>query len=253
MNILKASIIFILLFISTSSAFAVDERYRDKVQTIIDLFSDGNKEGLSKLIKYPLERQAPISSVKNAKEMVERFDDVFDQEFVSMITSSTPDEWSLMGWRGVMFKSGLLWMDLDGTIWSVTYQSQIEEQIKDNLILSKKQTLHKSVKQFSKPVLEWKTSKFHIRVDDLGRYNYRYAVWPIGVPHSNKPDLVLEHGELEFDGSGGNRSYTFTNGKYKYKCFVWALGTSTSPPGILEVFRGDELLLSDHVVEVVHN
>lgn len=160
-------------------------------------------------------------------------------------------DWRQMGWRGTMFSNGKLWLDSNGKIKAINYHTAKEKAFEQSLIEKQRQTLHSSISDYKKAILEWKTAKFHIRIDDLGDYNYRYTSWSINKKTNDKPDLVLFNGEMAFEGSGGNHHYSFTNGKYTYRCYVSLLGNSKSAPGTLDVFKGKEHLLSDDVLEVI--
>ncbi|BDF93425.1 hypothetical protein KAN5_02630 [Pseudoalteromonas sp. KAN5] len=130
----------------------------------------------------------------------------------------------------------------------VNYQTAKEQQLAKRLIAADKQALHPSLNNFDKPVLKWQTAKYRMRIDDLGDNNYRYASWHIDKKTSDKPDSVLFNGEMNFEGSGGNHSYTFKNGRYRYVLQVSVIGCENSPPGWLEVYKDDELLLSEDVI-----
>jgi hypothetical protein len=150
-----------------------------------------------------------------------------------------------------MFINGKLWLDSDGKIKAINYQTSKEKMYRSSLIEKQTQTLHPSIREYEEPVLEWKTAKFHIRIDDLGNDNYRYAPWSVEKKTSEIPDLVLSKGKLVFEGSGGNHHYSFTSGKYIYRCYVSVIGTSQSAPGILSVYKGTEQLLSENVIKVI--
>lgn len=107
----------------------------------------------------------------------------------------------------------------------------------------KKINLHKSIVNFKSPVFEAFTSKFHIIVDALDNKLYRYIAWSIDKKTSEKPNIILSNGKVEYQGSGGNHSYTFTNGNYKYICKITKLAEN-SIPGYLEVYESEKLLLN---------
>ena len=246
------NLILVLSILFTSTSFAVDKKYHEDISLIKSAFKQQDKKAIATFISYPLGREFPIPAIKNEAELVNRFDEVFDKKFIELIANSDLDkDWSMMGWRGIMFSSGKLWLDSDNKIRAITYQSSKEKEIKASLIEKQKQTLHQSLRVYKKPILEWKTSKFHIRIDDLGDYNYRYSSWSIDKQTRDKPDLILENGKMVFEGSGGNHHYSFSNGKYIYRCYVSVLGNSKSAPGILDVFKDKEHILSDDVIEVL--
>ena len=64
--------------------------------------------------------------------------------------------------------------------------------------------------------------------------------------------VALINGGITFEGSGGNHHYTFKNGRYSYVLQVTVIGCDTSPPGWLEVYKDDKLLLSDAVISAVN-
>lgn len=191
----------------------------------------------------------PIPDIKDEAELINRFDEVFNDELTAVIASSNIDtDWDSVGWRGIMLNNGVMWVDTDGKIIAVNTQNAKEQALAKSLIKQGKQSLHASINTFEKPVLDWKTANYHIRVDDLGDHNFRYAVWGIDKKPSDKPDMVLLNGDITFEGSSGNHNYTFKNGRYSYVLQVTIIGCDTSPPGWLEVYKGDELLLAEDVI-----
>jgi hypothetical protein len=222
------------------------------VLPIVNAFKDEDKKIIASSIQYPLKRETPIPPINNEQEMLMRFDEVFDEAIVQRIIESDPsNDWSKLGWRGIMFMHGDLWLNSEGTIISVNYQSAQEKSIKAQLIEQQKNVLHTSIAVFKSPVLEWETKKFRVRIDLMKDDSYRYAVWKVAASSSSKPDLILLNGEISFDGSGGNHSYVFLNGHYTYECAVTVLGTDLSPPGVLSVYKGDGLILQQPVLKVV--
>lgn len=243
---------YILLCLSllfASHTFALEQQYHQNISPIIAAFKADDKAVVAALVSYPLKRSYPVPAINNEAELVERFDDVFDETLIKQIADSDIDtDWDKVGWRGIMLNSGLVWVDTDGKIIGVNYQTAKEQLLVKNLIAADKQALHPSLNNFDKPVLKWQTTKYRMRIDDLGDNNYRYASWHIDKKTSDKPDSVLFNGEMNFEGSGGNHSYTFKNGRYRYVLQVSVIGCENSPPGRLEVYKDDELLLSEDVI-----
>ena len=113
--------------------------------------------------------------------------------------------------------------------------------------------LHSSLYGIHIPVLQWVTENFIVRIDDMGRARYRYASGNSDEDQSDEPSLVLTNGVLFWDGSGGNHHYEFHNDIYTYECHVVYLGSDESPPGYLCVYRDDEQILNERVVEVIYH
>ncbi|WMS93768.1 hypothetical protein RB215_10880 [Pseudoalteromonas sp. HL-AS2] len=228
---------------------SLEQKYHEFTLPVIAAFEGDDKAAITSLVYYPLKRRYPIPDIKDEAELINRFDEVFDDELTAVIASSNIDtDWDSVGWRGIMLNNGVMWVDTAGKIIAVNTQNAKEQALAKSLIKQGKQSLHASINTFEKPVLDWKTANYHIRVDDLGDHNFRYAVWGIDKKPSDKPDMVLLNGDITFEGSGGNHNYTFKNGRYSYVLQVTIIGCDTSPPGWLEVYKGDELLLAEDVI-----
>ena len=242
-------ILFCLTLFFTSNTFALEQIYHESVLPVIAAFKAHDKTAIAAHIRYPLKRQYPLPDIKNEAEFITRFDEVFDDELVAVIGSSNINtDWDSVGWRGIMLNNGVVWVDKDGKIISVNTQNATEQVRVEKLIAQDKQSLHSSIKTFQKPILDWDTAKYRVRVDDLGDGNFRYVSWSIDKSPSDKPDIVLINGDITFEGSGGNHHYTFKNGRYSYILHVTVIGCDTSPPGWLEVYKNDKQLLFEDVV-----
>ncbi|WP_418608578.1 hypothetical protein ACNSN2_03480 [Pseudoalteromonas sp. US3C1013] len=246
-------VILSLAFLFNMQSFALDQKYHESVLPVIAAFKAHDKTAIAAHIRYPLKRQYPLPDIKNEAEFINRFDEVFDDELVAVIGSSNINtDWDSVGWRGIMLNNGVMWVDTDGKVIAVNTQNSTEQAHAEKLIAQNKQSLHSSIKTFQKPILDWDTAKYRVRVDDLGDGNFRYASWSIDKSPSDKPDIVLINGDITFEGSGGNHHYTFKNGRYSYVLQVTVIGCDTSPPGWLEVYKDEKLLLSDAVISAVN-
>lgn len=244
---MKKILVAFMLLISVTYATAQDsltKEYREVIVEFINYFKKNDRQKLATLVAYPLEREYPIPSIKNKEEFLKRFDEVFDSKLITMIVNSnTSKDWSVVGWRGVMFQLGDIWLDEDGNCISVNYQSDAEVKIKTELIAKDKQNLHNSLSDFRRPVCVLETKKYRIRIDELSQGKYRYASWKINARISEKPDMIVQNGEYVPEGSGGNHHYTFKNGKYTYECGVVIIGEDDSAPAYLTIYKdGKEIL-----------
>ncbi|SFT82295.1 hypothetical protein SAMN04487870_1925 [Pseudoalteromonas sp. DSM 26666] len=243
---------YLLLFLSllfTSNIFALEQKYHKNVLPVIAAFKAHDKTAIAAHIRYPLKRRYSLPDIKNEAEFITRFDEVFDEELVTIIGSSNINtDWNKVGWRGIMLNNGVMWVDTDGKVIAVNTQNTTEQAHAEKLIAQDKQSLHSSIKTFQKPILDWKTANYRVRIDNLGDGNFRYASWNMDKSPRDRPDIVLIHGEITFSGSGGNHSYTFKNGRYSYILHVTVIGCDTSPPGWLEVYKNDKQLLFEDVV-----
>ncbi len=237
-------ICFNLTFVSAQGMTIKNQKI---VQSFIETIKTKNKEKICSLVRYPLTREYPIPEVKNKNELLKRFDEVFDTQLLTLIVKSKiKTDWSEVGWRGIMLLDGEVWLDFDGKLIGVNYQSQFEKKKKEELITIQKNSLHKSLQNFVRPVCILETSKYSIRIDDMGHDKYRYASWRLQQKMSEKPEMLLLNGKVEFDGSGGNHSYIFKSGEYTYECGIVEMGDDGVPPAYLTVSKGEKEILSQN-------
>lgn len=212
----------------------------------IDLFKQKNAEKISDIISYPLHREHPIPEIKNKQEFIKRFSEVFDNVIIEKIANSKMEQWSEMGWRGIMLDDGLVWMgNSDGIITAVNYQSDYEKKLINDLIAAQKGKLYPTLKTFKSPTYKIKTKNYLIRIDELTNNKYRYASWKITETESSKPDIIIENGELKSEGSGGNHVITFVKENYTYKIYRNIIGEKNSPDINLEIEKDGKIILTE--------
>lgn len=241
------SFIFICLNLTFVSGKDLSIQNQKIIQNFIEAIKSKNKDKIASLANYPLIREYPIAKVKNKKELVKRFDEIFDTKLTTLITKSkVKSDWSEMGWHGIMLLDGVVWLDYKGKLIAVNYQSQFEKKNMEDLITIQKKSLHESLRNFIKPICILETSKYRIRIDDMGHEKYRYASWSLQQNISEKPEIIILNGKVQFDGSGGNHSYIFKADEYTYECGIVELGDDDSPPAYLTVKKGEKEILSQN-------
>ncbi len=216
----------------------------ERVKTIIALFKENNIDKISNQINYPLYRKYPIPPIKDKEAFKQRFNEVFDTVLINKIANSQLEQWSAMGWQGVMLDNGIVWLGYtDAVITAVNYQSDLEKKLREALIIKDKENLHPSLKTLVSPTYKIQTKKYHIRIDELTNYKYRYASWKMGEKESSKPDIILTDGEKVFEGSGGNHVFTFVNEHYTYKVYRTMVENPKMPEIRLYIIKdGKEIL-----------
>ena len=203
----------VALFFSAfpAKAYCLNQDNYELVKEFKVAFLKGDKREISQFFKFPIAREKPIRSIRTSEELTERFDEVFDQHLRDVINNSDiHEDWEEVGWRGIMLNSGMLWMDYDGKIMAINYQSKAEKALKNKLLLTEKKELHESIRVFKKPALDWQTKRFRVRIDEIDDHKYRYASWSKDKSPLTEPDLVLTDGEWAPDGNGGNHYYLVT-------------------------------------------
>lgn len=246
---MKATFIIISILVATATIALgqnseLNKEQAQSIQRLINSFKTKNKNKLADLIHYPLNRKYPLKDVKDKNDFIKRFDDIFDKGFIDRVSKSKIIDWSEVGWRGIMLDDGTLWIDDDGKIVSVNYQSAKEKQLIANAIQADKNQLPKSLQEFDKPLYLIFTKNYKIRIDEKSDGIYRYAAWKI-KNKKNEPDIVIENGVLEFQGSGGNHTITFNNNGYTYTVSINELDSIDTPDAILEVSNQEKTLLTE--------
>jgi len=226
----------------------------DDLKTVSDFIDCIKYKEMDKLItkiSFPFRREYPIPEIKNKKEFLKRYTEVFDDSLTKIIINSKPSkDWAEMGWRGIMLLNGELWLDYDGRLIGINYHSKAERKKRDSLIKSERDNLYDSLKEFEEPVCILETAKYRIRIDDLGDGNYRYASWPLKNKMNEKPDIIIKKGEVIFEDSGGDHKYKFKNGDYIYECEIVVIGEANSPPAIFKIYKGPKEILHQNAISL---
>lgn len=233
-------IVALLLTLNVAMAFGrqLSNENQKLVLDFIKNVKNNNIEALSNKIAYPFRRGYPIKAIENKQEFVGRYKEVFDDSLVKMITTSDiTKDWSEMGWRGIMLRNGELWLDVDGRLRGVNYQSAFEKKRQVELIEAEKKTLHESIRDFEQPCYVLETNEYRVRIDQLSFGDYRFAMWPINSKMSEKPLKVIYKGNLVHEGSGGNHHYDFYDWETVYVCYINVLGNDETPPAELTIFK----------------
>ncbi|UIR57101.1 hypothetical protein LZQ00_04630 [Sphingobacterium sp. SRCM116780] len=245
---MKFKLFLFLLFFSKigySQSEKLDEYKVANIKNVIALFKQKDSSKISNIISFPLRREYPIPNIKDKNEFKQRFSEVFDSILIEKIAHSKIEQWSEVGWRGIMLDDGVIWITSDkGKITAVNYQSDFEKKLRKDLVA--KENLHPSLKTFKNPIYSIKTKKFLIRIDELANHTYRYASWKIDEKESSKPDMILNNGEFIFQGSGGNHVITFSNKNYKYKVYRNMIGEDHAADITLVVEKDGQVILTEN-------
>jgi hypothetical protein len=242
-KLIATSLLTLNLYLLFGQQMSIDNR--KVIIDFINCIKNKDKDELSIRILFPLGREYPIPDIKNKEEFLKRYAEVFDDSLTKMIVNSNLNtDWKVVGYRGKMLFNGILWLDYDGGLSGVNYQSKFERNEVYELNKIEKRGLYKSINEFKESICILETTKYRIRIDDLGGGNYRYVSWPLNSKMSDRPEMVLENGHYVPEGSGGNYSYKFKNAEYTYECSMIIMGEDNSPPAFLTIYKGDSVILS---------
>ena len=238
---------------SQRSAQAADDEYdsKENVEKAVKKFTASlkDKKLLAKQIHYPLKRAYPIKAIENEKEFLARYDELFDDELMAKLKKSQTYNWDSNARNGIWFQEVTsLVLNYKGKLCFLR-KSATEKKMQKALINHQKLNLHKSLKEFYFPVLDWKTKSHRIRIDLLNNGIFRYAAWPADAEFSSEPDLILVEGMITKLGTCGNHQYEFKNGDYRYIIYVSIVGEPGSGPGNLMVYKGEKNILNASVIK----
>ncbi|RZK79625.1 MAG: hypothetical protein EOO92_08945 [Pedobacter sp.] len=237
----------LIILFSTCLAFSqqLDIKYHKAVSDFITSVKSNQSQTIANKIKFPLKREYPLPSIKDRNDFIKRYKELFDDQLLILITKSdVKTDWSAMGWRGIMLPNGSVWLDYDGKLIAINYQTNAEKLKRIKLINADKLILYISLRQFKNPILQMRTNKFKVRIDELANGSYRYASWPLKEVMSSKPSLIIHNGKYIPEGSGGNYSFKFLSGNYRYECNINAIGEEDAPDAGLTIYKDGKEILS---------
>ncbi len=241
---MKKGIIVLMVFYSLgvpAMAQQWDDSNTAAVQQFIYAIKDNDTNYLKQAVRYPLERSYPLIDIQDTLAFTEQYAALFDKALKESIASSSiEDDWAIVGYQGIMFDRGTLWLDEQGKLIRLNNETALEKEQRQQWIDRDKLQRHASVNDYESPVLLLRTAKFDVRIDATTDGNYRYASWPAQTDKGQAPDLILSNGQYVREGTGGNHSYVFKNGAYTYLCGIHRLGTSNTPPASLTVYKNDQ-------------
>lgn len=244
----------LLLYISNLCvAQELKQEYQVLVKEFIEFVKVDNIDSLKTRILYPINRDYPLSDIKNEKEFNDLYNLIFDEDLKNeIIKSNSATDWSSVGWRGIMLNNGTLWLDYDGKLISINYHSKNEKDERIKLIKKDKELIHEKIKNYQTPILIATTDRFKIRIDELENEKFRYVSWSVNSEMSVKPDLILTSGKLIRQGNGGNHFYEFINGNYRYELHVNVISSPDASPAELIVYKDDVELISQSVKTLIN-
>ncbi|MFM2037187.1 MAG: hypothetical protein RL432_126 [Bacteroidota bacterium] len=223
---------------------SISKEQEREILHLIQLFESQDTNGIVDRVAYPFDRDYPIPAIENKEQMRARFSEVFDEKLMEEIASSNADDWSTVGWRGIMLDQGIVWLSDDASLISgINYQTLKEKAYQKQLIADQKAHVHESIAMFERPELLSITDRFLVRIDQMPDHSFRYASWKKGKSQTEQPDLVLTDGTVESSGTGGNHVFSFKTGIYTYNVYRNLLGEGDYSEINLEVLKsGDKIL-----------
>lgn len=178
------------------------------IDEIIRCIVNNDAQDLAALTQYPICRKYPLKDIENAEQMITYFDTLFDDSIKTLLSQASTSDWEEVGWRGYMFRNGLLWVSDTGLI-SINYESNKEKALRKMLIEREKNSLGYNIKEVGwEPECCYKDmdNGSVIRIDKKEDC-YRMSIYRL------KEQILCLYGIREIMGSLGNVVYTFSDGK----------------------------------------
>lgn len=204
---------------SAASALAVEPAGEDAIEfqtakIFQEALKTNDKQTVAMLMRYPIGREYPLPAIKSPSDFISNWDDFFDASNIPAIIADEPDR---VGWRGVMLGSGDVWFDGDRII-AINVRTKMFQKKFNEAKNRESLTIHPSARGYKSVALMCNTSTKSIRIQEHND-GIHYFVWKRGASLLEKPELDLK-GTQEFEGSGGNSTYTFKNRNYSYALYV---------------------------------
>ena len=106
----------------------IDSLSKVFIEDFTQAVRQNNRSAIAKMITYPLSQPYPLQDIANEKEFIKHYNRIFPKSLLQRLDTSTMDDWSQVGWRGIMFCNGHIWIDLfDSGVKIRTVNSDIDD------------------------------------------------------------------------------------------------------------------------------
>ena len=202
----------------------VPERFRsaeNSIQHFVKALAERDADALEEHVGFPFKRDYPLPPIKTIEEFVAAIPQLFEEEDIKGMQDI--DEWESVGWRGYMYKNGLVWLSEDFSLTAAGGWRGTEKEHELWLECVKKEiaSLHPSLRDgVVRPILSFMTEDgaWRGRIDQMESKDddkdvYRLAVYKAGTPIADKPDAVVLC-DLKVEGSACNEYYIGRDARY---------------------------------------
>ncbi len=217
--------------------FAADYQTADKFQQALKA---NDRESVANLITYPLNREAPLPPIANAREFLAHWDEYFDDASIRALLDSKAEQY---GWRGIALANGTVWF-AKGHVASIFTKTAASEKTFKSAKQNEGAKLYPTVRAYDKIAFQCSTKTQSIRTQYQGK-DLRYFAWKSGASLASKPDLELKGGVYDPQGTGGNYNLIFKNKGYTYQLEVGHYLCGEDCNDYLTVMQGDKTILHE--------
>lgn len=212
------------------------------IMTIMRSIANGDAKKLASLTIFPIERKYPLRDIKDSRDLITRFNQIFDEGFREKMKSAKTTDWVNNGYRGYSWgnENASIWVYDSLTI--IDYYSPQEQQLYEELVKQEMESLHESLRGSGwhpfccyKDITDGSIIRIDIRERKVkkeenfhtdgfiycapqlqpfklrGDEEFRLAVFPMKYDLKGRPKMLL-NGYVDIGGSANMRGYYFQKG-----------------------------------------
>ncbi len=189
------------------------------IQKITAAFASKDRSRIADCFAFPYNRPYPLRTITNKIDFLALYDSIIDAELCEKIAKSSRADWQEIGWRGTALDNGLVWLDDNGKICALNYETAAGRAELAKAIEEDKQSLSSRYRNFRYPCAQWKAGGRIYRVDQLNTKKETYRLLILDAK-SAAVLVELAEGSRKWDGSGGNYYYVWQDSRKKQH-LIW--------------------------------
>lgn len=188
--------------------------YKDNIRRVARALATRDKKALAKMIMYPMWEPYPIKNIENEQEFIQNFDCLVTKDISEKVDTTSLFGWERVGWRGIMYDNGMIWLgDYGDQIRSISYTTPEETALYERLCAEERRLIGFPEKERPSQCYLAPDSAFLIHItylpsDEYGG-DYRVRLYrrgdPLDKPYLNEPC------EQFYGGSCGNLDLSASN------------------------------------------
>lgn len=225
------------------------EEQKQNVRTFIDCIKNDDVDLLKTLVEYPLRRRYPLKRITTQEEFKSKYNEIFDDKLKSEIIYSSPElDWERTEFSGIHIKSFSVGLTIGGKL-DHLFLSKVEEVKRDSLIEIDRDTIHKSIKKYTSPLLHMTTNMSNIRIYMTDAMKCTLVIWDKDSSLSSKPKLIVEKGLFYFPVWSGVH-FSFYNDPYKNEIFIDKDGKYHNKPVEFVTYKNDKVISRESAIDL---
>ena len=138
---MKTSILFVALIYCLSSNAQNNPACLSQFKKIASFIINNRKSELANLVVYPIKRSNPLPDIKSKTEFINLFPSLFDKPFKNQLQKITEDD-LIDRYDGCRLFAGDIWINEEGRIIAINYQSASEKQRYNSILNDVKKRIH---------------------------------------------------------------------------------------------------------------